>query len=155
MNPAGSSSCHSFSPRFTSPFLPKPSQIAELQNILRSNSLPPELSSIQTTISATPTELERYDWAINSVKTELNRLSSERRTLASYTDGCRSALSPIRRVSVEVLVEIFDLCVPEGRYQLSEDTTPEVEVDRLSGRYLLQLAQASSDALLFFLAQFE
>jgi hypothetical protein len=54
-----------------------------------------------------------------------------------------------------VLVEIFDLCVPEGRYQLSEDTTPEVEVDRLSGRHLLQLAQASSDALLFFLAQFE
>jgi hypothetical protein len=90
--------------------LPNPSQIAELQNILRSNSLPPELSSIQTTISAAPTELERYDWAINSVQNELNRLSSERRTLAFYTDGCRSALFPIRRVPVEVLVEIFDLC---------------------------------------------
>jgi hypothetical protein len=136
--------------------LPNPSQIAELQNILRSNSLPPELSSIQTTISATPAELERYDWAINSVQKELNRLSSERRTLASYTDGCQSALSPIRRVPVEVLVEIFDLCLPEGTYQLSEDTTPEEEVDRLSGRHLLQLAQASSEVFpLFFLAQLE
>ncbi|KAJ7806925.1 hypothetical protein B0H14DRAFT_3765410, partial [Mycena olivaceomarginata] len=87
---------------------------------------------------------ERYDWAINSVQNELNRLSSERRTLASYTDGCRSALSPIRRVPVEVLVEIFDLCLPEGMYQLSEDTTPEEEVDRLSGWHLLQLAQVCS-----------
>ncbi|KAJ7787213.1 hypothetical protein B0H14DRAFT_2955016, partial [Mycena olivaceomarginata] len=30
------------------------------------------------------------------------------------------------------------------RYQLSEDTTPEVEVDRLSGRHLLHLAQVCS-----------
>jgi hypothetical protein len=57
---------------------------------------------------------------------------------------------------VEVLVEIFDLCLPEGTYQLSEDTTPEEEVDRLSGRHLLQLAQASSEVFpLFFLAQLE
>ncbi|KAJ7792147.1 hypothetical protein B0H14DRAFT_2191111, partial [Mycena olivaceomarginata] len=98
-------------------------------SILRSNSLPPdsELSSFRTTISVAPAELAHYDLAINGVQSQLDRLSSERRTLASYTDGCRSALSPIRRVPVEVLVEIFDLCLAEGMYHLSAATTPEAE----------------------------
>ncbi|KAJ6454220.1 hypothetical protein C8R45DRAFT_1222965 [Mycena sanguinolenta] len=137
---------------FTSPWLPNASQIAELHEILRSNVVPEATSGFLGTISATPAELERYDDEIQKQPNELDRLTLERRTLALYADGLRSAFSPIRRLPVEILAVIFEMCELRERHEYSEvwSQRPEVrqlaeeEVDRVSLRHLRQLAQVSS-----------
>ncbi|KAJ7831409.1 hypothetical protein B0H14DRAFT_2277533, partial [Mycena olivaceomarginata] len=73
---------------------------------------PPEASSFRTTISAIPAELDRYETEISKTSNHLNRLASERRTLASYADGCRGVFSPVRRLPAELLAEIFSMCFP-------------------------------------------
>ncbi|KAF8199216.1 hypothetical protein K438DRAFT_1759119 [Mycena galopus ATCC 62051] len=64
----------------------------------------------------------------------------DRHILESYADGCRSLFSPIRRLPAELLADIFELCLPREIYQILDTTIPEQEVDRISGRHLLQLA---------------
>ncbi|KAF7354068.1 hypothetical protein MVEN_01094200 [Mycena venus] len=127
---------------FSSALLPNTAQISQLHNLLRSNALPPETSSLQRMISASPAELERYDSEIERLHKELDRLKSERHTLASYAKGCRSVLAPIRRLPTELLAEIFEMCSPT--YTISDQTTTREEVDRVSKRHLRQLAQVSS-----------
>ncbi|KAJ7257626.1 hypothetical protein C8J57DRAFT_1234774 [Mycena rebaudengoi] len=73
-----------------SSFLPNGGQFAALNDMLRSNVLPPETSSFRATISAAPVELRRYDAETKRLEDELERLISKRRTLASYMDRCRS-----------------------------------------------------------------
>ncbi|KAJ7652467.1 hypothetical protein DFH06DRAFT_945894, partial [Mycena polygramma] len=82
----------------------------ELTNILRSNAVPPDVGSFRSTILEAPTELARYDAEIERIQKILADLVSERDALASYAEGCRSALSPIRRVPTELWVRIFELC---------------------------------------------
>ncbi|KAJ7681838.1 hypothetical protein DFH06DRAFT_282915 [Mycena polygramma] len=132
---------------FPSSPAPTPAQTLELMNVLRSNSVPPNLGSFQSAILAAPTELARYDAEIDRLQTVLARLISERTTLATYTERCRSALSPIRRVPTELWANIFDLCSPytfPTGYNLSDSTTPQQEVNRISNWHLLQLSQVSS-----------
>ncbi|KAF8178981.1 hypothetical protein K438DRAFT_1843331 [Mycena galopus ATCC 62051] len=129
---------------FTSPLLPSASQIAQLRRILRSNTLPPETSTFWTTISATPIDLERYDTEIDRVPSDMSRLTSERHILVSYADECRSAFSPIRRLPVELLAKVFQLCWPDERSGLTCGEAEILQCDSLAMRHLLQLAQVSS-----------
>ncbi|KAJ7663093.1 hypothetical protein DFH06DRAFT_1189324 [Mycena polygramma] len=131
---------------FTSSLAPPPAKTLELTNILRSNAVPPDVGSFRSTILAAPTELARYDAEIERIQKILAVLVSERTALTTYAEGCRSALSPIRRVPTELWVKIFDLCDIFYSNLCSPllSTTPEEEVDRLSNRHLLQLSQVSS-----------
>ncbi|KAJ7659165.1 hypothetical protein DFH06DRAFT_1089929 [Mycena polygramma] len=133
---------------FSSSLHPTPAQTAELMDILRSNAAPPDVEALQSTILTAPAELARYDAEIEQLQTVLAKLMSERGALAAYVDGCRSAFSPIRRLPTELLAEIFDICSPycsaPSDHYLSESTTPEQEVDRVSNWHLLQLSQVSS-----------
>ncbi|KAK7058176.1 hypothetical protein R3P38DRAFT_3253155 [Favolaschia claudopus] len=137
-------SCGSCPRRFTSSLLPTPARLAELDSALRANILPPELSSVQATIVATPAELNRYNLEMKRVTNELQRLKSERRALLSQFEKCRSVFAPIRRLPGELLTEIFAMCRPEELYELSKTVTPEEEVDRISHSHLRQLAQVCS-----------
>lgn len=137
------SSCNVCGTRFGSPFLPGPSDIADLQNMLRSNTLPIETSSFQRTILAAPAELLRYDGEIERLRNTLVLLTADRDSLASYADSCRSALAPIRRLPTELLAEIFDMCEPSADYKESHSG----EMDRLSKRYLLQLSQVNNNII--------
>ncbi|KAK7013768.1 hypothetical protein R3P38DRAFT_3575053 [Favolaschia claudopus] len=128
-------------PGFTSPFLPTPSQIANIHRITRSGTLPPNPSSLQATASLAKTELGRYDTEIAKLQTELDRLVSERETLLSYAASCRSVLSARQRLPNEVLVYIFEFCFPHDRYKLGQQTSPEAEVCRISQYHLIQLGQ--------------
>ncbi|KAJ7652464.1 hypothetical protein DFH06DRAFT_1299657 [Mycena polygramma] len=132
---------------FTSSLAPTPEKTLELTNILRFNAVPPDVGSFRSTILAAPTELALYDAEIERIQKILAGLVSERSALATYAEGCRRALSPIRRVPTELWAKIFDLCSPylfQEVFNLSLSTTPEEEVDRLSNRHLLQLSQVSS-----------
>ncbi|KAJ7601850.1 hypothetical protein DFH06DRAFT_378422 [Mycena polygramma] len=132
---------------FPSSLAPTPTQTLELTNILRSNTVPPEVASFQATISAAPDELARHDAEIEWLRSVLGKLISDRDELAQYADRCRTVLSPIRRVPTELWATIFDMCspcAPDGEDNLSDTTTPEEEVNRLSQWHLLQLSQVSS-----------
>ncbi|KAK7013783.1 hypothetical protein R3P38DRAFT_3003941 [Favolaschia claudopus] len=100
---------------FTSPFLPTATQMANISVMLRRGILPPETSV-------------------------LNRIVT-RNLLASYASDCRSLLAPVRRLSDELLVEIFELCRPWGLFEITENITPAQEAARVSQRHLLQLAE--------------
>ncbi|KAJ7146922.1 hypothetical protein C8R44DRAFT_552905, partial [Mycena epipterygia] len=65
-------------------------------------------------IAESPDELARYDSEIQQLQDRLDGLRSERATLESYANGCRSVLSPVRRLPAELLVDIFDICAPPG-----------------------------------------
>jgi hypothetical protein len=140
----GMAPCHSCGTGFSSSLLPNAAQIVQLRDILRSNTVPLNLSTFGGTISAAPAELDRYDAEITRLEYHLKRLASERQSLVAYTDGCRSIFSPVRRLPAEILAEIFDMCSPTEIYHVSRHTTPQQEVERLSGRHLLQLAQVCS-----------
>ncbi|KAJ7431930.1 hypothetical protein B0H11DRAFT_2128151, partial [Mycena galericulata] len=112
----------------SSPLIPNPEQIARLRDILHSNTLPPETSNFRSIIAEAPPELARYD----------------RATLESYTNGCRSVLSVLRRFPIELLGEIFDICAPPGAKEISQATTCEEEVECLAKKYLLQVSQVCS-----------
>ncbi|KAJ6461847.1 hypothetical protein C8R47DRAFT_1159098 [Mycena vitilis] len=129
---------------FRSSCFPSPTQTRDLHDLLRSNTPPTAGSTFQAVISAAPVELDRYDAEIAKVQTLLDGLVSDRNILATYADGCRSIFAPIRRVLIELLAKIFELCLPEDGYSISDDTTPKEEVDRVAHWYLLQLAQVSS-----------
>ncbi|KAJ6501218.1 hypothetical protein C8R47DRAFT_1211476 [Mycena vitilis] len=137
--------CSACGNSFPSPAAPTAAQTLELLNILRSNTVPPAVASFQATISAAPAlELARYDTEIERLQKVLDKLISERCTLAEYADRCRTVLSPIRRVPTELWATIFDMCSPfatDGNDNLSDETTPEAEVDRVSQWHLLQLSQ--------------
>ncbi|KAJ6447476.1 hypothetical protein C8R47DRAFT_1231414 [Mycena vitilis] len=132
------------------PFLaPNSTQTLELTNILRSNAEPPDVGWLRGTVLEAPTELARYDAEIERIQNVLADLVSKRNALATYAEGCRSALPPIRRVPTELWVRIFELCSPrslafEEGYNPSFNTTPAEEVDRVSNWHLLQLSQVSS-----------
>ncbi|KAK7013798.1 hypothetical protein R3P38DRAFT_3004012 [Favolaschia claudopus] len=128
---------------FTSPFLPTAAQIAHIHRITRTGILPPNSSSLQATVSLAKTELRRYDSEIDKLRTELNRLVSERETLFSYSASCRSVLSALQRLPNEVLVSIFEFCFPHDEYQLGTQTSEKSEVRRISQYHLLQLGQVS------------
>ncbi|KAF7363196.1 hypothetical protein MVEN_00672200 [Mycena venus] len=145
MNSGGSTAtCQTCGKAFTSAFLPDAADIARLDEILRSNAVAPETPSLQRMVSAGPIELGRYDSEIERLHKELDRLTSERHTLASYADRCRSVFAPIRRIPTELLAEIFEMCSAAVLIQLSGGTTPHEEPASLSMRHLLQLSQVSS-----------
>ncbi|KAK7013803.1 hypothetical protein R3P38DRAFT_2638931 [Favolaschia claudopus] len=134
--------CHS---NYTSSLLPTDAEISRMKDFSRFGTLPPQPSVLKAKISAVSAELERYDAKIRQLETEMLRMASERRSLASYAASCRSALAPIHRLPNEILANIFASCIPQELYNVYDLTlsTPEQEVDCISHRHLLQLAQVS------------
>ncbi|KAJ6592869.1 hypothetical protein B0H19DRAFT_1245679 [Mycena capillaripes] len=126
--------------------LPNSTQINQLRDILRSGTLPEYLpseiaTSVRSVIDEAPRELARYDDAIHGLEETLARLRSDRASLASYSDGCRSVFSPARRLATELLAEIFDLLYADS---ISDTVTQTMETNRIAKKYLLQLSQVCS-----------
>ncbi|KAK7043378.1 hypothetical protein R3P38DRAFT_3177676 [Favolaschia claudopus] len=132
--------CH---PHHTSSLLPTDAEISRMKHFSRFGILPPQPSVLKAKISAIPPELERYDATIQQLGTEMLRMASERRSLASYAASCRNALAPIHRLPNEILANIFASCMPHELFDVVDPIgiTPEQEVDGISHWHLLQLAK--------------
>ncbi|KAJ7607996.1 hypothetical protein DFH06DRAFT_1486305 [Mycena polygramma] len=131
----------------TSSILASPALIAELREILLSNApLPPGMeATVRHVIRTAPAELERYDAEIERLQGLLSRLASERRALADHLVACRKVSTPIRRLPVELLTEIFQASVPSKENTMNPHaSTSGEELDRLAKRSLLELSQVSS-----------
>jgi hypothetical protein len=126
-------------------FLPNPTQIAYLHEILRSNSLPPETTHFRHVVETAPVEIARYDSEIERLQIVLEKLVADRATLRAYADGCRSIDAPIRQLPPEVLVQIFHLVPPVASDVLYDDSaTYDSELGRLAKEELLALSNVCS-----------
>ncbi|KAJ7143129.1 hypothetical protein C8R43DRAFT_954264 [Mycena crocata] len=94
-------------PLLPSGALPTPSQTLELRNFLRSLGAPLDPSYYHSQIAAAGATLSKYDTEIEQLQQTLQGMLSERSKLQDYVDGCRAALSPVRRLPPEILCEIF------------------------------------------------
>ncbi|KAJ6460462.1 hypothetical protein C8R47DRAFT_123707 [Mycena vitilis] len=149
-NPAGQQAgrvCESCTSFKSSPLLPDSTRATELRQILRSNVLPPSgvEASLKDVIGRAPSELARYDAEIQRIQSVLSALVSECATLEAHIQACRSVFSPVRRLPMELLGEIFGLCLPPY-----EESAPPKHLDsfselrRLADYDLLRLSQVSS-----------
>ncbi|KAK7013795.1 hypothetical protein R3P38DRAFT_3003999 [Favolaschia claudopus] len=131
---------------FTSSSLPTPAEVENIRELARVGALPTglELSKLQSTMTNAPAEIQHYETEIETLQKEISRLASERTSLESYLNLCRSVLSPVHRLPNEMLADIFDLCVPEELYWISDTITVDDEMNRLAHSHLLQLAQVCS-----------
>ncbi|KAJ7922256.1 hypothetical protein B0H13DRAFT_129401 [Mycena leptocephala] len=143
-------------PIFTKPqILPDAIHTTQLRELLRSNVLPPAHldATLRDVIHKAPVVLERYDAEIETLQNMLSGLVAERSSLAAHFEACRSVFPPIRRLPVELLAEVFEMCSPfNDQSSLSRDqysslpdpNTPGQELDRLAQCHLLVLSQVSS-----------
>ncbi|KAJ7628243.1 hypothetical protein DFH06DRAFT_1102793 [Mycena polygramma] len=127
--------------------LPASTHATELHQLLRSNVLPPVSvdASLQDTLRRAPAELERYDTEIQRVQDILSGVTAKRAAFAAHVEACRSVYSPVRRLPVELLAEIFEICSATQKNLSSlNPTTPTRELERLAKHHLLQLSQVSA-----------
>ncbi|KAJ7093856.1 hypothetical protein B0H15DRAFT_143592 [Mycena belliarum] len=132
--------CASWKPRP----LPDRPQVNRVHDILRSNTHPLDTSHFRSAISYAAPELARYNSEIERLGNGLARMVAARAALQSYIDSCWSIFAPVRRLPVELLVEIFAMSSSSNAEELTETDTPAGEMDRISKKYLLRLSQVCS-----------
>ncbi|KAJ7453200.1 hypothetical protein FB451DRAFT_1565745 [Mycena latifolia] len=115
-----------------------PSQTTLLQNVLRSSPFPPDPSLYHSQISSSMAALSRYDIEIQRLQQTLQALLADRLKLKTYIDGCRSALSPVRRLPPELLCEIFSYS--QSLAEDEEDDSEEHEMKNLTKWNMLLLS---------------
>ncbi|KAF7290253.1 hypothetical protein MIND_01339000 [Mycena indigotica] len=99
--------------------------------------------------SANPArQLAHYNARIAACEAELDGLRRQRAVVRTEAAAIASAFAPIRRLPVELLCEVFDLCAPSGlvpvRKQGVPDTgSPQQELERLRKPWLVTLSQVS------------
>ncbi|KAJ7750646.1 hypothetical protein B0H16DRAFT_1842781 [Mycena metata] len=109
-----------------------------IQELLTSRSSPTDLEAIQiqSFISAAPTEINRYDEEIGRLKSALDQATGERSVILSSYDVCRHVVSPVHKLSSEILAKIFHLSAPFEEHL--------AEMQRLARYPLLQLSKVCS-----------
>ncbi|KAJ7147920.1 hypothetical protein C8R43DRAFT_843757, partial [Mycena crocata] len=91
-------------------------------------------------IASSTVALTRYDIEIQKLQETLRGLLEDKASLKSYVDGCRAALSPVRRLPPEILCEVFALLCTASADTFS---TAE-ELQNLAKMELLQLSRVCS-----------
>ncbi|KAK7058459.1 hypothetical protein VNI00_002093 [Paramarasmius palmivorus] len=97
---------------------------------LRSNLLPSRevISQMHNLVEAEMSDLNRLEETIRSVRDTLRELENRRDTLRQEIQRRKSWGTPIRRIPVEVLQEIFThVCMGDARNQFSLDISSHVE----------------------------
>ncbi|KAJ7113992.1 hypothetical protein C8R44DRAFT_855803 [Mycena epipterygia] len=91
--------------------------LARHQQLLTTNQPPegPELTLIRSVVSKTGARLEHLDDEIARLRVRLRQLEEERGPLTTYHAQNKAILSPLRRMPLEVLAEIFSWTLPPIR----------------------------------------
>ncbi|KAJ6504493.1 hypothetical protein DFH09DRAFT_1201273 [Mycena vulgaris] len=156
---------------FSSPLLPTSDETKYLLDNLRANCWPRETTRLRAIVASSPADIALYknhllklgvaqaahlpnaplssteatsfpSMELVAIDAALERMQKEYDVLLKYSSLCSSALSPIRRLPPEILIQVFLLCapVPTNQWELnSKDYTAELH--RLIRHDLLQLAQ--------------
>ncbi|KAJ7051978.1 hypothetical protein C8F01DRAFT_1376350 [Mycena amicta] len=125
---------------------PSATQLETLYSLLRVNSTPPPSTEahFRHVVESGPASLAQYDEQIEALREKMDRLSAERKLLATYIDASGSILtSYIRRLPTELLADIIEMCAHQSpeKYELCDDDTEESELHRLAKSHLLILSK--------------
>ncbi|THU94125.1 hypothetical protein K435DRAFT_967008 [Dendrothele bispora CBS 962.96] len=114
--------CHAVIPKYTGPvcddFLVKHRVSGDLTDS--------EILTISRTVEESDLEIQRYDTEIHRLRQTLSRLEQERRAAIRSRNARQALLSPIRKLPIELLDEIFSWC----SHAPDEDVTETYGVDR-------------------------
>ncbi|KAJ7443013.1 hypothetical protein FB451DRAFT_96141 [Mycena latifolia] len=74
-----------------------------------------EISEIQTLLTEPTLRLKRLDDEIADLQKALDKLAEERAGLSAFVDAHRALISPVRRLPLDIIQEIFVACLPAHR----------------------------------------
>ncbi|KAJ7741322.1 hypothetical protein B0H16DRAFT_1890506 [Mycena metata] len=74
-----------------------------------------EASDIKSFLVEPGLRLRRLDDKIAELQNELDKLAAERESLVVYIDGHKALISPLRRLPLDIVQEIFLACIPTHR----------------------------------------
>ncbi|KAJ7246169.1 hypothetical protein B0H12DRAFT_1054075, partial [Mycena haematopus] len=123
-----------------------PHTLARYQHLLNTNELPqdPDLALIRPAAQKTAARLACLEAEISRLKVQLNHLEAEHAVLSKYHAQNTAILSPVRRVPVEILAEVFSLTLPRiSDARLDISTSPWV-LTHVSSRWRAVAVSKSS-----------
>ncbi|KAJ6573537.1 hypothetical protein DFH09DRAFT_1152060 [Mycena vulgaris] len=74
-----------------------------------------EIVEIQSLLVEPTTRLKHLDDEITELRTALDKLVDERDKLGAYVDAHRALISPVRRLPLDIIQEVFIACLPTHR----------------------------------------
>ncbi|KAJ7467056.1 hypothetical protein FB451DRAFT_1484062 [Mycena latifolia] len=88
-----------FAPKLGTNYCPEDGEIAEIIDLL-----------------VEPThQLERLDGEIADMQNAIDKLKQQRESLVAYVEGHKALISPVRRLPLDIIQEIFMACLPTHR----------------------------------------
>ncbi|KAJ6456468.1 hypothetical protein C8R45DRAFT_1034563 [Mycena sanguinolenta] len=74
-----------------------------------------ESAEIRALLTEPTCRLQRLDDEIAELQKAIDKLSEERNTLCTYVDAHKALISPVRRLPLDIIQEIFLACIPMHR----------------------------------------
>ncbi|KAJ7442977.1 hypothetical protein FB451DRAFT_1376808 [Mycena latifolia] len=74
-----------------------------------------EIAQIQTFLIEPTLRLKRLDDEIDVLQKALDKLAEERTGISAYVDAHKALISPVRRLPLDIIQEIFTACLPTHR----------------------------------------
>ncbi|KAJ6544218.1 hypothetical protein B0H19DRAFT_894535, partial [Mycena capillaripes] len=85
-----------FAPQLGTNYCPKDEEVLEIKALLVEPSL----------------RLKRLDDEITDLQKAIDKLAEERNSLGAYVDAHKALISPVRRLPLDIIQEIFIACLP-------------------------------------------
>ncbi|KAJ7441694.1 hypothetical protein FB451DRAFT_1377179 [Mycena latifolia] len=97
-----------------------------------------EIAQIQTLLVEPTLRLKRLDDEITVLQKALDKLAEERTGISAYVDAHKALISPVRRLPLDVIQEIFTACIPTHRNCVMSAVEAPVLLGRIcsSWRYI-------------------
>ncbi|KAJ6562564.1 hypothetical protein B0H19DRAFT_892918, partial [Mycena capillaripes] len=74
-----------------------------------------EILDIKTFLVEPTLQLKRLDEKIADLQKAIDRLAAERNVLGAFVEGHKAVISPVRRLPLDIIQEIFVACIPTHR----------------------------------------
>ncbi|KAJ7465959.1 hypothetical protein FB451DRAFT_418452 [Mycena latifolia] len=94
-----------------------------------------EVAQIQTLLAEPTQRLKRLDDEIRDLQKALDQLMEERGRLGEYVDAHRALISPVRRLPLDIIQEIFIACLPTHRNCVMTATEAPILLGRICGSW--------------------
>ncbi|KAJ7234865.1 hypothetical protein B0H12DRAFT_152642 [Mycena haematopus] len=108
-----------FASRLGTNYCPKDKEVLEIQALL-----------VEPTL-----RLQRLDDEIAELQKAIDKLAEERDSLCTYVDAHRALISPVRRLPLDIIQEIFIACIPTHRNCVMSALEAPVLLGRICGSW--------------------
>ncbi|KAF7376680.1 hypothetical protein MSAN_00085000 [Mycena sanguinolenta] len=94
-----------------------------------------ELLEIRALLVEPTRRLQRLDDEIAELQKAIDKLAEERHILQTYVDGHKALVSPVRRLPLDIIQEIFVACIPTHRNCVMSASEAPVLLGRISSAW--------------------